>query len=177
MARAALPLLFAFLGCSNEQLQRMVSQPKALPYSSSELFEDGRSMRSPVAGTVPREMLATLGVRRVPVDAAVLARGRGRFDVFCATCHGLVGDGVSLVARNMALRPAPSLHARADQPPGYYFEVITLGRGLMPSYAAQLSVEDRWAVVAYVRALQLSQRARLQDAPPEVQQRLLEARR
>jgi mono/diheme cytochrome c family protein len=106
------------------------------------------------------------------VDAAALARGRARFDVTCAVCHGLLGDGESQVALSMSLRRPPSLHAYRDVPDGHLYRVITEGFGLMPSYGAELSVEDRWAVVAYVRALQLSQYAGLEQVPPDVRRKL-----
>ena len=96
----------------------------------------------------------------IPVTRELLERGRGRFEINCAVCHGYLGDGVSLVARNMSLRPPPSLLARAQQPDGWYFQVMSEGFGVMPSYASHLTVEDRWAVVAYLRALQLSQSQR-----------------
>ena len=102
----------------------------------------------------------------------MLQTGRKRFEIICATCHGLVGDGRSLVARNMSLRPPPSLHDYASRPDGYIYQVITRGFGLMPSYSAELPVEERWAVVAYVRALQLSQRSNLAASPPAVRARL-----
>lgn len=107
------------------------------------------------------------------VDRKLIEHGRKRYDILCATCHGPVGDGDSLVARQMALRPPPSLHLYGTRPPGYIFDVITRGFGLMASYAAELDVRERWAVVAYVRALQVSQAAVLDRAPPEERQRLL----
>ena len=166
--------------CDSDVFQRMESQKKYLPYQESELFEDGRAMRAPPEGTVPREVLKRSPlpaggktpegtvITRIPlkVTAEVMARGRSRFDIYCATCHGLLGDGDSMVARNMSVRPPPSLHARAGQPVGWYYDVITGGFGLMPSYRQELSAEDRWAVVAYLLALQRSQRAPLAAAPP-----------
>jgi mono/diheme cytochrome c family protein len=113
-----------------------------------------------------------LAASPVPVTAALLARGRARFDTFCAACHGVLGDGESQVALNMSMRRPPSLHQYRDVADGYIFRVISSGFGLMPSYAAALPVEDRWAVVAYVRALQLSQHATLDQLPPEARQRL-----
>jgi mono/diheme cytochrome c family protein len=108
----------------------------------------------------------------VRLDADLLALGRRKFDVHCATCHGVLGDGQSQVALNMSLRKPPSLHEYRSVPDGYIFQVITRGFGLMPSYAGDLSPHERWAVVAYVRALQLSQAASLQQVPPQIRQRL-----
>ena len=158
---------------------------KRKAYQESDHFADGLAMRHPPAGTVPWRsagdpVVATgLGADGRPVaegpltiTAATLARGRAKFDVLCAVCHGLLGDGESQVALNMSLRKPPSLHAYRDVGDGYIFRVVSSGFGLMPSYASALSVEDRWAVVAYVRALQLSQHATLDQLPPEARQRL-----
>jgi hypothetical protein len=90
----------------------------------------------------------------------------------CAVCHGVLGDGDSQVALNMSLRRPPSLHLYRDRPDGYIFQVISRGFGLMPSYAGSISVHDRWAVVAYVRALQLSQFASVDQLPAELRGRL-----
>ncbi|HEY8211576.1 MAG TPA: cytochrome c [Myxococcaceae bacterium] len=172
--------------CSTDVFQRMEAQPKYLPYQESGLFEDGRAMRAPPEGTVPREVLKRSPlpaggktpegavITRIPlaVTAEVMARGQKRFDIYCATCHGLLGDGDSMVARNMSVRPPPSLHDFAGKPVGWYFDVITQGYGLMPSYRQELSTEDRWAVVAYLLALQRSQRTPLEQAPPEARARL-----
>jgi mono/diheme cytochrome c family protein len=147
-------------------------------------------MRSPPAGTVPFGEPPAPGVATglgpdgrplerapIPVAAASLARGRARFEIYCAACHGLLGDGESQVAINMALRRPPSLHAYRDVPDGHIFRVVTDGFGLMPSYAAEIPLlEDRWAVVQYVRALQLSQHAALEQVPSEARKKLEEGR-
>jgi cytochrome c553 len=114
-------------------------------------------------------------VAAIPVTLTpqLLALGRKRFDILCATCHGPAGDGDSIVARQMALRPPPTLHKYRDRPAGYFYEVITKGFGLMASYAAELSIEERWAVVAYIRALQLSQNVRVDRIPADERTRLL----
>jgi mono/diheme cytochrome c family protein len=172
--------------CSPEVFHRMVTQRKYLPYQQNELFPDGRAMRPPPAGTVPREWLRRAAVpasgftadgsflARIPVEVtpALMARGQQRFEIVCATCHGLLGDGESMVARNMSLRPPPSLHALPDRPVGWYFDRISEGVGLMPAYKHEVSAEDRWAIVAYVLALQRSRRATLEQAPPDVRARL-----
>ena len=174
------------VGCTNRELQRMVTQPKYLPFSENDLFEDGRSMREPPFGTVSRESLSEvnsapdgrIGEAYVtefpfPVTLQALQQGKNHFEVVCAACHGLLGDGKSVVTEKMALIAPPSIHAFADRPVGFFYAVITEGYGLMPSYAPQLARRQRWEVVAYLRALQRSQNSRLQDAPPEVRERLL----
>lgn len=183
VALAALALLVA--GC--DVLDPMLRQPKMKPYRESDFWADGVSMRQPPVGAVPVEYVVAPEVRTgkgpdgtpiaripVPLTRPLLETGRKRFEIVCGTCHGLVGDGRSLVGRNMSLRPPPSLldPPVLARPDGYLFQVATEGFGLMPGYAAELTVEDRWAVVAYLRALQLSQRARIEDAPPDERARL-----
>lgn len=188
---AALVALSVTLGCSRAvtvvepelSLERMQVQRRTDPYAESALFADGRAMRTPPAGTIPRERLlgppalvrGTDGGRYVvrfplPVTRALVERGRAHFEVVCATCHGVRGDGVSPVAAAMTLRPPPSLHeARLRAAPvGRLFEVASQGYGLMPSFAPYLGVEARWAVVAYVRALQLSQAAPASALPDDL---------
>jgi Cytochrome C oxidase, cbb3-type, subunit III len=193
----ALPLLSSF-GCDENILDPMADrQPRAHAYKESVFFADGLSMRPAPEGTVPRERITEKSVlttgregetgqiapngERVPsyaqklplpVTRKLLELGRKRFDITCATCHGPLGDGNSIVATQMSLRPPPSLHKYNEKPPGYIFEVISKGFGLMASYAAELTIEERWAVVAYVRALQVSQAATLDRAPPDVRARL-----
>lgn len=186
---AAVVVLLA--GCIDEDLLNPMAarQPRVNYYSESEFYADQLAMRQPPAGTVPRQRLvqnpaltagktgegtavAFVDTFPVKVDRALLQLGRKRYDITCGTCHGPVGDGDSIVARQMGLRPPPSLHLYANRPVGYIFEVITHGFGMMASYAAELPVHERWAVVAYIRALQLSQTARLDSAPPEERARL-----
>ena len=163
----------------------MERQPKARAFAANPFFEDGRAMRQPPPGTVPRERIVgnpaltqgQVGEKDVteipvPLTRALLEVGHRKFDIYCATCHGLVGDGRSPVAANMALRLPPNLHDRAGMAVGHYYQVIANGFGLMPGYAAELSVEERWAVIAYLRALQLSQAAPLALAPPQERERL-----
>ena len=184
-----LPAVMLLAGCSDDQdiLQRMTIQPKYVWYGSNEMFADGRAMRVPPEGTVPRQRLATLGIESgraengayvadipVPVTQELLEKGRKQFNITCATCHGLVGDGESMVARNMALRPPPNLHLPQYQnrPAGYFYDVITNGYGLMGSYSNEIPVRERWGVVAYIRALQLSQSATVERVPAEQRQKL-----
>jgi mono/diheme cytochrome c family protein len=161
---------------------RMITQPKLLPYGEAAMFPDERAMRPLPPGAVPREWIADRTLRTgrtaagdvdavpVPVTRALLDRGRRRFAIACATCHGVAGDGDSAVARNMQRRRPPSLHeARlVALTPGALYRVIADGYGLMPSYAKLLAPDDRWAVVAYVRTLQLAWRVRLAALPPAV---------
>jgi len=189
---AAVSLLsLGVAGCDENLLNPMHGeQPKVKAYEPSAFFEDGLAMRKPPAGTVPRDRITLndkllkgkvtgpdgndLYVTKVPltVDTELMKRGQERFDIYCATCHGALGDGKSIVATQMALRPPPSLVEYRDRPIGYVYDVITNGFGLMASYEAQLPVEDRWAVVAYVRALQISQSQTVSDIPPEERTRL-----
>ena len=193
----ALPLLSA-VACDENILDPIADrQPRVHVYKESVFFADGLSMRAPPDGTVPREritmnpvlttghegetgQIAANGERvpsyaktiPLPVTRQLLELGRKRFDITSATCHGPVGDGNSIVATQMSLRPPPSLHKYSDRAPGYIFDVITKGFGLMASYAPEMTIEERWAVVAYVRALQLSQGAALDHIPPAERARL-----
>jgi mono/diheme cytochrome c family protein len=161
--------------------QDMHDQPKYKPYRGSDFFGDGRSARPLVEGTVARGALredAHLFTGRVngqlaatfpfAVTEAVMARGRERYGIYCTPCHGAAGYGDGMVVAR-GFRRAASFHVDRlrEAPPGYFYDAITNGFGAMPSYAAQIPVEDRWAIVAYVRALQLSQHATLSDVPPE----------
>ena len=174
-------------GCGDTTLvDPMERQPKFRAFSSNSQFEDGRAMRQPPAGTVPRERQTmrpeiTAGRDRSGkvVDAIPIAmtrqmveEGRTKFEIHCAVCHGLIGDGVSLVATQMSLRPPPNLHQLRNPSPGHIFQVISEGFGLMASYAAELTPQERWEVAAYVEALRRSQSATLADAPPDIQQKL-----
>ena len=162
--------------------QDMHDQPRYKPQAKSTFFADQqRAARPRVPGTVARGHLpgdpavetgkagtAFVAAVPVPIDLALLTRGRQRYGIYCAPCHGQVGRGDGMIVRR-GYRPPPSLHddrLRA-QPAGYYFDVITAGFGAMPDYAAQVSVPDRWAIVAYVRALQLSQNATVADVPAD----------
>jgi mono/diheme cytochrome c family protein len=155
-------------------------QPRQNPLSRSDFYPDQRSARPPVEGTVARGDLradtyfytgkigANPGdVMPFPVTKDVLDRGRERYNIFCAPCHSRLGDGNGFVpARGFARKP-PSFHiARLEKAPvGYFFDVMTEGFGIMPDYASQIPPRDRWNIVAYVRALQLSQNATLSDVP------------
>jgi mono/diheme cytochrome c family protein len=173
----------AAAGC--DVIDPMMVQQKVVLYRPNGFYEDGIPMRPPPPGTVAREDLRPPEVETgvgpdgkplaripLPVDRATLEVGQAHFDQTCAACHGVLGDGRSPVARNMSIRPPPSLHLRVGNPDGWFYQVISEGYGLMPSYAPQLTVEERWAVVAYLRALQLSQRARVDLVPASERERL-----
>jgi mono/diheme cytochrome c family protein len=157
----------------------MHDQPKYIPLRESSFFSDNRSARPLVAGTVARGQLRDDGLLYTgkvngaegtlfpfPVDAAVMARGRERFDIFCSPCHGRTGQGDGMVVLR-GFRPPPTFHQDRlrEAPVGHFFDVITNGLGVMPDYASQVKVRDRWAIVAYVRALQLAEHASVTDVP------------
>ena len=150
--------------------ERMRAQPRYEPYGASAYFADGMAMRAPPRGTVPREvpMAANDSLVVIAPSAAMLARGSTRFHIFCAVCHGERADGVSIVAHNMdAPKPPSLLTARARGfPPAQVVSIITLGVGRMPSYAAELSIRDRWAVVTYLRDLQRRESSTPADSTP-----------
>ena len=175
-------LIFA-VGCR----QDMHNQPKYKPLAGSEFFADDRASRPLVDGTVARGHLKTdehfytgkvngklVDTFPFPVTRAVLERGRERFNIYCAVCHGRDGNGRGMIVQR-GFRQPPSYHIdRLRQAPvGHFFDVITNGFGSMYSYASRVSPEDRWAIVAYIRALQLSQNATLADVPPEERQKLV----
>jgi mono/diheme cytochrome c family protein len=191
--------LGAVASCDENVLDPMADrQEKSIRYKVSHFYADGLSMRAAPEGTVPRERI-TLNPRLtagreadgpmqpnmeplpnyvatvpIPISRKLLELGRKRFDITCATCHGPLGDGKSIVGSQMALRPPPSLvePKYIAKPAGYIFEVATKGFGMMASYAAELTIEERWAVVAYLRALQLSQNTPVAALPPEIRQQL-----
>ncbi len=171
-------------GC--ELRQKMFDQPSKRPYQESEFFEDGMSARPMVEGAVPRGHLEEddhLYRGRVddefaesypfPVNREVIIRGKERYNIYCSVCHDHAGYGNGMVVQRGFQKPE-SLHTDrlVESPEGYYFEVISRGFGRMPGYSYQLSAEDRWAIIAYIRALQLSQRATLDDVPEDIRENL-----
>ena len=163
--------------------QDMHNQPKYIPLRSSEFFPDGRSARMPVEGTVARGELHAdtyLYTGKVngqdgtlmpfPVDRDVLERGRERYNIYCTPCHSRVGDGNGMIVQR-GYRRAASFHdpRLVAAPVGHFFDVITNGWGAMPDYSAQIEPKDRWAIAAYIRALQLSQNATLAEVPANEQ--------
>ena len=164
----------------------MHDQPKYSPLEESSFFPDNAASRPPVAGTVPRghlrddELLyqGTLNgqaaeVFPFAVDEAVMARGQDAFNAFCSPCHGRTGRGDGIVVRRGYTRPPDLTDENVrSQTVGHYFNVITNGFGAMPDHAAQVKVRDRWAIVAYLRALQMSASASIADVPPAERTRL-----
>ncbi len=170
-------------GCRRD----MQDQPKVTPLVPSKFFADGRSARPIPAGTIARgDLNVTDSVHTgtangvflesipMPVNQALLKRGQERFDIFCSPCHGLLGDGYGMVARRGFKAPANFHSARLRQaPPGYVFRVITNGYGGMGDYSDQIpDVADRWAIVAYINALQLSRNATLAEVPANARPQL-----
>jgi mono/diheme cytochrome c family protein len=152
----------------------------------STFFADARSARPIVSGTVARGQLhddqllytgkmdgTDTSVFPLRVDAQTMSRGRERYDIYCSPCHGRTGIGDGMVVRRGYRRP-PSLHDERlrNAAVGHYFDVITNGFGAMPDYAAQIRAEDRWAIIAYIRALQLSEHAAVADLPAAERDRL-----
>jgi mono/diheme cytochrome c family protein len=165
------------IGCR----QDMHDQPKYVPLRQSAFFGDDRSARPLIAGTVARGHLnddtllytgkvgnADATMFPFAVDQRTMARGRERFDIYCSPCHGRTGQGDGMVVRRGFRRP-PTFHQDRlrNAPVGQIFDVITNGFGAMPDYATQIRAEDRWAVIAYVRALQLSEHATMADVPAD----------
>ena len=179
LSRLALLLAVAVLGAACRQ--DMHDAPRYDPLEKSAFFVDGQSARPLVANTVSRGSLREdrhlyegvvdgkpADTFPMPVTAAVLERGQDRFKVFCTPCHGQTGEGNGMIVQR-GFRKPPSYHEDRlrNAPVGYFFDVMTHGFGAMQDYASQLPVSDRWAVAAYIRALQLSQRAGLDDVPAE----------
>ena len=188
--RPALTLATIGLACLNLACRRdMQDQPKYIPLRPSDFFADGRSARPLPEGTVARGQLRAdkvfftgkMGdqfVDRIPfpVTRAVLERGQERFNIYCTPCHGRLGNGLGMIVRRGLKRP-PSYHIdRLRQiPVGYFYDVISNGFGAMQDYAAQVAPRDRWAIAAYIRVLQYSQQASINDVPPEHRQDLTSA--
>ncbi len=164
-------------------------QPRYNPYDPSAFFADGRSERPPVAGTVARndvvggaeQVLATgmAGGKEVdafpfPITRPVLDRGRERYNIFCTPCHGWTGDGDGMIVQR-GFRPPPSYHSdRLRQASvGHFFSVITDGFGAMYPYGYRIRPRDRWAIIAYIRALQLARQGTIDDVPPAERTQLL----
>jgi hypothetical protein len=188
-ALVATSALLLVAGCR----QDMQNQPKLIPQRGSEMFADHRGARPQVLDTVARGQLredsyfytgviqGANGYREeqnlmpFPVTIDVLKRGQERFNIYCTPCHSRVGNGLGEIVER-GYKPAANLHdqVRMSQPISHYFFVMTHGYGAMPDYREQLTPEDRWAVAAYIRALQLSQAATAQDVPAGVRVRNLQ---
>ena len=163
-------------------------QPKYVPYDASTFFADGRSERPEVPGTVAHGHLRTdellytgklngepADVFPFPITRQNLERGRERYNIYCSPCHDYTGSGNGLVVQR-GFPPPPSYHIDrlVKAPAGHFFDVMTNGFGMMYSYASRVTPEDRWAIVAYIRALQLSQNATLEDVPAKAREHLTE---
>jgi hypothetical protein len=162
--------------------QDMANQPRQNPLSPSEVFADGRSERPAIDNTVAHGALAedSLIVPKdsnafpLPVTMETLQRGQQRYQIFCTPCHGIQGDGLGMVAvRGMKHPPSYHQDRLRNEPNGYLYDVITNGFGAMYGYSAQIPPRDRWAIVAYVRALQVSRNASANDLPTELRQKLM----
>jgi mono/diheme cytochrome c family protein len=155
------------------------------PQAASAFFADGRAMRTPVPGTVARGFLRDdvrfyFGRNQngvfvedmpLPMTMDLLRRGQERYDIYCGPCHGPAGDGQGIIMTgNYGYVPAPTYHSDAlrAQPDGYFYNVVVNGVRTMPGYGTQIPVADRWAIVAYIRALQRSQNASQADVPADV---------
>ena len=174
LAASAAVLLLA--GCRAD----MQDEPKFFPQRGTTFYPDGRSVRPQVANTVARGQLhqdtyyytglqdgKEGNVMPFPVTMEVLQRGQERYNIYCTPCHSRVGNGAGMIVQR-GYRPAGNFHTPRlmSAPLGHFFNVMTNGYGAMPDYSAQLSPQDRWAVVAYIKALQLSQDAKPADAEP-----------
>ncbi len=170
---SAMASVLVLAGCR----QDMHNQPKFYPQRGTTLFADGRSARPQVIDTVARSQsdadsyffTGLQGGKEgdglpIPLTAATMARGQERYNIYCTPCHSRVGNGAGMIVMR-GYRPAGNFHEDRlrNAPLGHFFSVITNGYGAMPDYASQLTPEDRWAVAAYIRALQLSQNAKQAD--------------
>jgi cytochrome c553 len=174
--------LFLLTSCK----QKMANQPKYDPLEPSDFFADGMSARQRVPGTVARGELVVDDFRHTgkidgkdgdgfpfPITAADVDRGQERFNIYCSECHGRLGDGNGMIPSRGYRRP-PSYHTDAlrNAVTGHFFDVMTNGFGAMPPYNVQVPVDDRWRIIAYIRALQLSQNGTVNDLPPEARGKL-----
>jgi cytochrome c553 len=164
----------------------MYNQPRNNPLSSSDFFSDGAGSRPLVPGTIARGQLqedrafytGKIGTNLVtefpmPITRTVLERGRERYEIYCSVCHGDTGDGRGMIVQRGFPQP-PSYHIDRlrEAPAGHFFDVMTQGYGVMYPYASRVEPADRWAIAAYIRALQLSQNARLADIPADARAKL-----
>jgi len=182
MAAAMLVALTGAAACR----QDMHDGPRYKPLQSSEIYPDRQSARPIIEGTVPRGFLkdddafytgmqggAPVEKIPMPLTDAVVARGRERFNIYCSPCHGVAGDGDGMIVKRGYKQPTSYHDPRLrNERAGYFFDVMTRGFGQMPDYAAQVAPRDRWAIVAYIRALQLSQHASVGDLTKVERERL-----
>jgi mono/diheme cytochrome c family protein len=166
--------------------QDMHDTPRYKPLQESDIYGDKRSSRPIIDGTVARGFLKAddvfytgmqngAAVEKIPMPLtdAVVARGRERYNIYCSPCHGLSGEGDGMIVKRGYKQPTSYHDPRLrNERAGFFYDVMTRGFGQMPDYAAQISPKDRWAIVAYIRALQLSQHAAVGDLTPEEKARL-----
>lgn len=177
-----LPLILSLAACR----QDMHNQPRYKPLAGTGFFGDGRSARPSPEGTVARGELHIDKARYTgkvdgndvtafpfPITRADVSRGQQRFNIYCSPCHSRLGDGNGMIVRR-GFRQAANYNTDKlrNAPVGHFFDVITNGFGAMPSYASRIPPDDRWRIVAYIRVLQFSQNAKLEDAPPAERQEL-----
>jgi len=180
-------ICFGLVACQ----QKMADQPRYKPLQRSDFFADQRSARPLVEGTVARSDLQAdeyFYVGKIngslvdrfpfPITEQTLRRGQERYDIFCSPCHDRVGTGLGMIVRR-GYRPPPSFHIDRlrSAPVGYFFDVVTHGFGAMPDYAEQVPPADRWAIVAYIRALQFSQNATVGDLPDKERHALAKSKK
>jgi len=171
-------------GC--ELRQAMYDQPKLRPLQASEFFKNGMASQPLVEGTVPRGFLnddlhlhdGTVEGKLAetfpfPITKEIVNRGQQRYDIFCSPCHDRAGTGTGMIVQRGFKQP-PSYHITRlqESSPGYFYNVIKNGFGVMSGYAPQIPVNDRWAIVAYIKALQLSQNAKIEDVPESMRAQL-----
>lgn len=175
-------LLLSIAACSGN----MADQSRYKPLEASDYFPDGQSSRPLVDGTVPRGAIVDnpvliTGMENggltsnfpLTLDSTLIERGQERYDIYCSVCHGLLGYGEGMIVQRGFPQP-PSFHDQRlrEAPNGHFFDVITDGFGVMYSYASRVPVMDRWAIIAYIRALQLSQNASPDSLDQEDQEAL-----
>jgi mono/diheme cytochrome c family protein len=176
-------LLFVALAACRDDMH---NQPRYKPLAATDFFGDRRSARPPVEGTIARGFLRIDEARYtgklggedidqfpIPIAKADIVRGQARFNIYCTPCHGRIGDGNGMVVLR-GFRQAASYYSEKlmQAPVGHFFDVVSNGFGAMPSYASRIMPDDRWRVIAYIRALQLSENSKLTDVPPDQRQNL-----
>lgn len=169
-------LLLGVLGLAGCKREDMYAQPKSVTWSDSEAFPQAMRMLHPVPHTEARDGPPQSAPQPVAITRTMLARGRDRFDIFCTPCHGRAGDGEGMVVRRSFPHP-PQLWKPGlkEAKAAHFYDVITHGHGVMYSLAGRIPPADRWAIVAYVRALQRSQDSVVASLPPEERKRLAQA--
>lgn len=182
LGAGALAFLLLLTGCRRD----MQDQPRYKPLAQSEFFQDHRSARPNIEGTVARGHLRIDEARYsgkmdgedidqfpIPITKADIERGQTRFNIYCTPCHSRVGDGTGMVVMR-GFKQAASFYSDklVQAPVGHFFDVITNGFGQMASYASRIEPDDRWRIAAYIRALQLSESASVNDVPADQRQNL-----